>query len=545
MRRDLTAMPGRAYDLLIIGGGITGACIARDAALRGLSVAIVDKGDWSHATSASSSKLVHGGLRYLKTMELGLIRESLRERRIWEQIAPHMVAPLPFLIPAIRASPGDRLVLGAGLTLYDLLSFDRGRLADPDQRIPRHRRLCRAQAALLEPMLDLPGLNGAFLYYDCMMYSPERLGLECIIDAVEHGADAASYTEVTAFIGGPSGIGGVRVRDLLTGAELSLNARLTVNASGPWADSLLGLVRERPHSRQLVRSKGIHLIVPALTERHALTVAHNGGHFFVLPWRGRSILGTTDTLSDDSPDNVGVSEADIDTFLAFVTKGLPSVRLTRADVLHSYAGLRPLVDDGTTSSYNASRRAEIVDHGAEGMPGLISTIGGKWTTSRALAAKTVDLVQAKLRQPRSDPGTEMKPLPGGATGPIAAFRRDAARAHPATPGPILTNLTQNYGARYQRVLARADGATSLSAPMANHFPDIGAQVIYAVRDEMALKLEDVIFRRTGLGTLGHPGPALLSAVADLMAAELSWTPADTMREIGAVEARYASNAGIR
>lgn len=539
MKRDLSAMAARTHDLLVVGGGITGACIARDAALRGLVVAIIEKKDWSHATSAATSKLVHGGLRYLRNREFALIRESLAERRIWQRIAPHMVSPLPFLLPLYRGEGPGRAVLRIGLTLYDWLSFDRGWLDDPDQRLPGHRTLSASEAVACEPVLAAPGLTGALCYSDCQMYAPERLGLECVRDAVAAGAMAANGAEAVSFLNHDGRIAGALVRDRADGRVYALRARLTVNAAGPWADIVLGLAQGGTPSRRLTRSKGLHLIVRPLTTAHAITSMRGGGHFFVLPWRGRSILGTTDTRFDGDPDRVDVDAGEIAAFLASVNAGLPAARLSPSDVEHVYAGLRPLVDDGArddsaAATYGASRRSEICDHAADGTPGLLSVIGGKWTTSRRLAERLVDRALPLLNRPAARATTAATPLAAGAVGRFRAFRDRLAAAHPAIPPASLEHLARHYGARAEEVIARAEGP--LREPVAPGRPTLGAEIVHAVHDEMARTLEDVVMRRTGLGTLGPIGAPGLRRVARLMADELGWTAERMEAEIAGLAA---------
>ncbi|NWH09434.1 MAG: glycerol-3-phosphate dehydrogenase/oxidase [Alphaproteobacteria bacterium] len=535
-------MSQSAYDILVVGGGITGACIMRDAALRGLKVALVEKADFSHATSAATSKLIHGGLRYLRNLEFGLIRESLAERRIWQRIAPHMVSPLPFLLP-LRRGNGDR-VLDLGLSLYDWLSYDRTWLDDPDQRIPAHSRLSREAAIESEGVLEAPDLKGALLYYDCQTYAPERLGLECIKDGVDAGGVAANYAEVTEFLRHKGDIIGATVRDNVTGETFPIRARVTVNASGPWADRLLSIAQKGKPSHHLIRSKGIHLIVRSLTRTHAITGFVGKRHFFVLPWRGHSILGTTDDVFEGSPDEVSVSEAEIAGFLALVNEGLPASRLTRGDVKHVYAGLRPLVQDGAgektaADSYGASRRAEICDHTVDGAPGLISAIGGKWTTSRHIAQKIVDLIVRKLALKAERCQTAIVPLRAGATGRIATYIEIMRSQYATIPRDIVDNLVRNYGAHAQAVIEGAKGDGRLLVdPLAPGMHEVTAQVLYAMRSEMALTLGDVIFRRTGLGTLGAPSARTLERVAEIMAAELNWPKARIPEEIAAVENRF-------
>src|SRR5271156_6756370 len=373
MHRQLERLTSEEFDMLVIGGGISGAAIARDAALRGLSVALVEKNDFAHATSAPNSKLIHGGLRYLRNFELGLVRESLRERRIWQRIAPHLVEPLPFLLPL---TGGGRATLAAGLTLYDLLSFDRGWLHDPEQRLPGHRWFKRDEALKREPALEAPGFSGAFLYYDAQMYAPERLALECLLDAADHGAAVANHVEAVNLTRRNGRVEGASLGCTLSDVRFDVRARLTIVAAGPWADLFLNRALGN-QSHKLLRSKGIHVVVPAITRQDALTVATPHGHFFVLPWRGYSLLGTTDTAFNGSPDSVGGSGAGIARFLAFVNAHLPAAHIKREDVRYFYAGLRPLVDDGSRDTYGASRRAELIDHWKDDkIAGLLSAIGG-------------------------------------------------------------------------------------------------------------------------------------------------------------------------
>ncbi len=538
MRRNLHDMGSQTFDLAVIGGGITGSCIARDAARRGLRVALIEKRDFSCGTSSASSKLVHGGLRYLQTFEFSLVRESLRERRVWEEIAPHMVYPLQFLLPVYGRSA--RFIMGSGLTMYDWLSFDRNRLDDPDQHMPAHRTISAAETMKLEPRFKSEGLSGGILYYDCQMYSPERLGLECLLDASAHGAAIANYAEVVGFHREGLNISGLDVRDAFSGETTSIHARIFVNGAGPWADRLLAMLENGPPSHKLIRSKGIHVIVPAMTPGHALTIAHKGGHFFVLPWRGHTIIGTTDSVFDGNPDDVHVSDAEIASFLAFVNDGLPGANLKPADVIYAYAGLRPLVDDGGKNSYNASRRAELVDHAAEGGIGnLISAIGGKWTTSRDIAEKCVDMIAKKTRRTLRTCDTASTPLPGGSTGRFAAFVEQAAASHANVEREIIANLARNYGARYEDVLALAASRRDLMERITPRLPDIGAQILFAIRDEMALTLDDALFRRTGIGTLGRLDAGAIERVAKIMAAELGWNEAETARQIASIAPRYA------
>ena len=556
MRRDLYALTRKEFDVLVVGGGITGACIARDAALRGLSVALVEKGDFSCATSAASSKLIHGGLRYLQNLELGLVREALRERRIWSNIAPHLVDPLTFMMPITNRRIGSRLKMALGLTAYDWLAYDRNRaLDDPEKAIPSHSTLGREETLKLEPNLDSEDLNGARLFYDYQMYSPERLALECIHDAAAHGGIMANYARMDHFLVEDGIVRGAHIKDsLVDNFSFDVRAKLTVNAAGPWADLLMDQLNEGPPVKQLIRSKGIHLLTRPLTNTHGVAVPTDEGHFFILPWRGYSILGTTDTVFTESPDDFYVSEEDIGAFLETINKGFPAANLTREDVLHFYGGLRPIVDNTTDDieaegdesdseekpdSYTASRAAEIYDHESEaGLKGVITTIGGKWTTSRSLAAQVVDLAVKKLDRDVPRCSSDLLPTHGGDVGPFADFLGRAIVKYSALPEPVIENLAKNYGGCMEAVLDLEEEDPALITPICDHLPDIGAQVVYAVRTEMALTVEDVLFRRTGLGTIGPPGEAVIQRVADLMAGELEWDAVEKTRQVEAALASF-------
>lgn len=546
------------FDLLIVGGGVTGASIAWDAALRGLKVALVEKHDFSHATTAASSKLIHGGLRYLQNFELGLVRESLRERRLWEKNAPHMVAPLPFIVPTHGKGLKSTAALSVGLTLYDWLAYDRNRLDDPDKHIPKHRRLSRGEAIAMEPGLESTRLSGAMMYHDCQMFAPERLSLEMILGAADRGARVSNYTEVTEFIREGDRVLGAKVRDNRPGSggtAKEVRAHVTINAAGPWADRLMGALQGGKGARRLIRSKGIHLITRSLTQRHAIAVPGKGGHFFLLPWRGHTIIGTTDTVFDGDPDDFNVTERDISQFLSYVNDGYPAGSLRREDVLHFYGGMRPLVEDQTKvnvgeaaesatdepDSYSASRAAEILDHETEeGLKGAMSAIGGKWTTSRHLAEQVVDRAIAKLGLDARPCVTAETPTPGGEEIEAwGAFADDAAQRYGQLFGEASSRyLARQYGAQLGRVAALAQIDSRLAEPLSEFREDPGASVVWAVREEMAVTLEDVLFRRTGLGTLGHPGPEVMQHVAKLMAHELDWDQAETARQIKVAESRF-------
>src|SRR4051812_30053942 len=329
------------------------------------------------------------------------------------RMAPHLVRPLPFLLPLYGAGLLERAKLAAGLRLYDLLAYDRNRLEDPALHLPVHRWIGKSAALTREPVLDGKDFEGAFEYHDAQMYAPERIALENLVDADAHGAVVANYVAAEKLLLRDGRIEGCSVRDGISGDAFDIRARTVLVAAGPWADLFLERASGRDAAHKLIRSKGIHLMVPPVS-RAALTIEAGNGHLFALPWRGHTLLATTDTPFHGDPARVGVTEADIENFLATFRKYLPAADLCRESVEFFYAGLRPLVSDGAKDSYNVSRRAELVDHGKEGaLDGVFSALGGKWTTSRALAETITDALAAKLGQKTARCATATTPLPGG------------------------------------------------------------------------------------------------------------------------------------
>jgi glycerol-3-phosphate dehydrogenase len=538
MQRALSRLSSETFDVLIVGGGATGCFTARDAAMRGLSVAVIEARDFASATSAHNSKLAHGGLRYLRNLEFSLVRESLRERLSLMRIAPHLVRPLPFLLPLYDAGLAERLKLRIGLSLYDLLSYDRNRLEDPAQRLPGHRWVGKGDALAREPVLARDGFEGAFEYHDAQMYMPERIALENLIDADAHGAAIANYVSAERLLLRDGKVEGAIAHDIMTGAHFDIRARTVLVAAGPWADLFLEQATGRQTAHKLTRSKGIHLLVPQISTA-ALTIEAGNGHLFALPWRGHTLLATTDTPFSGDPAAVSVTESDIEGLLTSFRKYLPAAPLDIDQVQFFYAGLRPLVSDGAPkkgqeSSYNASRRSELVDHGrAEKLDGVFSALGGKWTTSRALAQTVTDAVVRKLGRKAKPCATATTPLPGGRFDRFDAMTRGYQKTWPGISS--LHNMAHMLGARLPAALKGARLADLVALGKSG---DTLAQVRFALNEEMALTLEDMVMRRTALGQFGPPSPAALEKVAALMADHLGWNEDKKAREIASLAPLY-------
>jgi glycerol-3-phosphate dehydrogenase len=517
-------------DVLVVGGGVTGAGIALDAVTRGLSVALVEQHDFAWGTSSRSSKLIHGGLRYVEQRNFGLVREALHERRLLlTRIAPHLVCPVPFLLP-IRHR-WERGYLGAGVALYD-------GLGGLHPEMPRHRHLGRRATLASAPALREDGLLGAIRYFDAKT-DDARLALSLLRTALAHGATAVSGAEVTAFLGG-SRIEGVRLRDVETDDAFDVRAKVTVLAAGVWTRELEALAGVADPIA-IRASKGVHLLVPRerLELSDALIVRAERSVLLVIPWGEHWLIGTTDTPWPLGSDRPTATADDIAYLLGHVNEVLRRP-LTRGDVTGVFAGLRPLIDSGTVDTAKISREHVV----REPRPGLVSIAGGKLTTYRVMAE---DAVEAAARQLgiRVDPSrTEELPLVGAEGLDVA--RAELARAEVA---PVVAErLLSRYGALAPEVAALAAADPALGASLPDAAPYLGAEIAYAVSHEGARRLEDVLVRRTRISIEAHDrGRSAAPAVAKLMAKQLGWSTRRVRDEVAAylrsLDAELAAEAG--
>jgi glycerol-3-phosphate dehydrogenase len=532
MKRFIETYDGRIFDIVIIGGGITGAAVAYDAASRGFSVALLEKGDFGAATSAATSKLIHGGLRYLANGEIALVRESLRERRTLENIAPNLVHPLPSLLATYggQGLMNSRQVLRAGMIMYDILSYDKGRTWDKNKRLPLHTALSRKRVLELEGSVKAEALNGGFIYYDCLSSFPERLTLAFVKSACAHGASAANYARVDEFIIEGKKISGVSITDLVTGGTHRVKGSLVINCTGPWADIILARALHRESNSHLRRSEGIHIIVRKMVNDHMVGLrTKSGRHIFFIPYRGHTLIGTTDKEYVGTPDDYRVSKQSVTELLDEVNESFGGGDLGYGDILHTYGGLRPLVETQTSGTYSSSRRYEVNDNAADGVEGLITVEGGKYTTSRNLAEKVMDVVEKKSGRKLKKAVTNTKFLSGCEIRDMKEFAV-TLRAEKLFEKPTADYLGMAYGSDYGMVRDIAATDPSLARPM-NGSGEIYAEVLYAIRNEMARTLPDIILRRTGFGALGHPGDAMIAEIAGIAASELSWDQAKKNGEI--------------
>lgn len=520
MKRDLEAMSKKEYDVLVIGGGINGAAIAHDATLRGFKVALVEKKDFGWGTTAATSKLAHGGLRYLKNFELGLVRESLKERRILEKIAPHLVYPLPFLIPLYKKGHNKKSLIKIGMMLYDLLSYDKNKVDYEEQKIPCHKILKAEDVIKLEPGVLKDGLLGAAKYYDCQISNPERLCLEFILTANNNGADVSNYAEVEKVLIKDKKVEGVLVKDKTNSREYKIKARFVVNASGPWLDKVIKTY-DKAYKPMIRGTKGIHIVTHKLSNSAVvLNTKETGRAFFVLPWRNRSLIGTTDVDFKGDLDDVHANKKDVLDLIDDVNQVYGS-NISLNDVLFSYAGVRPLVNEEGKKETEVSRRYEIKEEDVEG---LITVVGGKLTTARNLAERAVDIIAKKAGKKVLPCKTKETPLYGSTVSHKEYLEKNLKEGIDKN---VLKHLINIYGSKYEEVL-------KYSKKEHQHLgysqPDIKAQVHYALEEEMALTLEDFMFRRTGIGTAGYPSAGCTFYVMDVMADYFEWDNTKQLEE---------------
>jgi glycerol-3-phosphate dehydrogenase len=551
MIRDVARLGSASFDVAIIGGGIYGACAAWDASLRGLSVALVERVDFGHATSSQSLKVVHGGLRYLQHADLRRLRVSDRERATLMRIAPHLVHRLPVLLPTYRSGLQRRPLIAAALAMHELLSCDRNLgVGDPGKRIPHARLLSRRECLRLAPGLPAEGLTGGAVYYDGQMYNSERLCLAFIRAAAEHGACVANYLEATGFLRRGDRITGIVGTDRRTGDALEITAAAVVNAAGPWVDRILrapgGL--EHPGPR-IPHVKTINLVTRPLANDHAiaLTVPRRDAEgkagassrlVYIAPWRRSSIVGSAHFFAtgDKDPDSCAATESDVATFLDDVNAAYPAAALGPEDITFVRCGMVPSDDADGADPYRTARHHRILDHGGEGAAGLISMVGVKYTTARDVAERAISLVARKLGRSVGPSRSAQVPVHGGAIDAFDALLADAlCEWRRQLPEAAIRQLVHNHGSEYRQVLSLARDRPDLTRPVNGSSPVLKAQILHAVRHEMAQTLDDVVFRRTELATAGHPGQDGLLTTAQLMAEELDWNAEDTAREVEATE----------
>ena len=535
MERAANRLEQGHFDLLVIGGGVYGAWTAYDAALRGLKVALVDKGDWASGTSSASSKLIHGGLRYLEHFHFGLVRKSLRERARLISLAPHRVRPWRFLIPLYTGNRVSPLRLKAGLRLYDLFSRK-------DAPGGQCLSLKREEAIEICPFLKEEGLLGALTYGDCIT-DDARFTLEVVEGAVAAGAIAVNYSEAEELLTDGYRVTGALVRDRLENYSIKVRASVVVDTSGPWAARITG---SGPLSFKVRLTKGVHLVFPSLpTEDAFLFLTRRDKRvFFLVPWYGRTLVGTTDSDYTGRPNDVGIETKDVDYLLEQIDYRLRPGTWDANTILGMSAGLRTLADEPGRDPSSLSRGWIL----KEPREGLLVSIGGKFTTARADAAFIVDRVMKRLgKTVKGKPPTENRPFPFSPGANFQSWRSAAAREgmRIGLDEETALNCAQRYGTALNEIHRLIRKAPALAGRLKDNLPFCRAEVVHGAAREMAVHLEDLLRRRLPLMLISQPDRTVLEAAAALAAPVLGWDEGQRRKEIDSALAYWESPIRLR
>jgi glycerol-3-phosphate dehydrogenase len=526
MKRDIDAIAKEKFDLIVVGGGIIGTGIARDASLRGIKTLLIEKEDFGYGTTSRSSRLIHGGLRYLRMAEFHLVRQDLMEREVLLKIAPHLVHPFPFLMPVTDIY--YEALLTIGVSMYDIMASGKS--------MPSHQHLSRREALEIEPELDeLKGLRAALQYYDCQAPYTERLGIENVLSAAENGAAIVNHAQLTGFIRNGNDVAGIELQDCLTGEKYQVRSRLVVNAAGHWVDRVRDLLHGRPASL-VRRTKGIHLLTPRLTQKALVLFSPIDRRlFFVMPWLDYTFIGSTDTDYEGDLDNVCADKADVDYMLGSVRQVFPKLR--EEDIFYTSAGLRSLIYSGGERPSNITREHSVLDHKIkDGIDGLVSVLGGKITAYRAVAKDATDKVCRKLGVKAACSTAEV-PLPGA---PVVSEQKMASAARQSSlPLNTVRHLGSLYGSRFLQVMSIVKQRKVSGQRLCPHSPDILAQVENAVKEEGAMTVADFLLRRTAIGLMSCQGLDAVETVAQEMGRLLKWSLAEQRRQVEDYRARAA------
>ena len=537
MTRDLDQLTGRTFDVLVVGGGIYGLAIAYDAAQRGVSVALIERHDFGSGSSFNHLRTIHGGLRYLQSLDVARARESVRERRTIARIAPQAVRPTPFAVPLYRSLVRNKWVMRAGFLLDRAVAAGRNRGVAPSQQLRAGRVVGRGSAIQQFPGLRRQGLTGAAVYYDYVTTEADRLTFSYAIAAVEHGASVLNYVEAVAPLVENGRVVGVSARDVLGTTAFDIAARVTVNATGARVDRLL---------QPLGLSTGIPMLkaMNLVTRRDAGDEAlggrsASGRYLFLVPWRERALFGTWESATACDPDDTAIAERDVAAFIGELNQAFPALDLTLADITLVHRGVVPAKAKG--DGVVLEGQEQVRDHAAQGTDGIVTVAGTKFTTARGVAERVTDKLLSKLQRPGVPCRTAATPLPGGSIRDVGLAIADARREHDeGLPSDTIPHLIAAYGSRFRDVLDLAVDRPDWRTRIAAHSPVIGAELVLAARREMAPTLADIVIRRTPLGALGYPGDEALARAAAIVGTELRWSEQKRQEEITAVRAFYGT-----
>jgi glycerol-3-phosphate dehydrogenase len=531
MKRQFDGLANQKFDLVVIGGGVIGTGVARDAAMRGIRTLLVEKEDFGYGTTSRSTRLIHGGLRYLSHFDFKLVRQDLRERERLLRNAPNLVKPLPFLLPLTNVT--QRFVMGAGMRLYDGLAHGKS--------VPSYRHFSKRRTQEMEPGLALEGLQGAYQFYDAQVALPERLCVDNAISAASHGAAIVNHAEVTGISTTGNAVDKVRLKDGLSRATCEVETRTIVNVTGHWANGVVRLVVPSPKD-EIRTTLGVHLVTPKICNNALVLFAKRDGRLiFVIPWLGYSLIGTTDTEYSGDREYIPAETDHVRYLLAEVKHAFPNLRAE--DVFYTFAGLRSLVGAGGQKVSNISRSHKLVDHGVSvNVTGFFSILGGKMTGYRSIAAEAVDLVCKRLGV-TAGCKTADTPLPGAPGFDAEAL--DKMATENGLPAATMTHLNASYGSRLTGVLQLSAADAHGKDRICPHAPDIVAEIWHAVNEENCLTVSDFLLRRGTTGLASCQGLDAIEIVAVEMGRMLGWTIGEWQQQVEAYRSSIAATTQFK
>ncbi|MDH5444146.1 MAG: glycerol-3-phosphate dehydrogenase/oxidase [Gammaproteobacteria bacterium] len=551
MKRDIQKLTNSEFDVLIIGGGIFGACAAWDATLRGLNVAIIEKFDFASGVSANSFKIVHGGMRYLQHFDIKRLRASCHERSSFLRVAPHLVQPLPILVPTYGHGKSGKAFLATGLYLYDFLTMDRNKgITDRQRHIPLTKLLNKHETLKEFPDLDQDGLTGSVIFCDGRMYNPTRLVLSFAQSADQHGACVANYVEAREPIYTDGKVSGIKAFDNISQKDILIRAKTVLNASGPWSEILFsdnekikqpGITYSRDAcfviKKQL--NEKLTIAVQGKTKDPDAVLSRPARHLFVSPWRNYTLIGVWHVVTDMHPEKIQVTRDELTNFIDEINWAYPHLNISLDDVLMWNAGLVPFGENEPGSeNLSYGKRSHIIDHKlTDDIEGLVSIIGVRYTMGRGDSAKAVDLIQKKLGNPVKRSPTDYTPVFGGDIDSFDKLVSKISEQLPEMSSDVWSAIGHNYGTNADRIIDLAKEKPMLSKPFVNSTV-LKAEVINSIKYEMAQNLSDIIFRRTDLATAGNPGEEVLTECAALAGSEFNWTTEQIEKEIAIVKGSF-------
>jgi glycerol-3-phosphate dehydrogenase len=562
MKREPTKLTETVFDVLVIGGGIYGAALARSAALQNLRVALIEQNDFGGGTSANSLKIIHGGLRYLQHFDVPRMRESINARRRLLKIAPHLVRPLPCLIPTYEFGLRSQPIMALALAINNIISWDRNRGLSDHLRIPQGKTISKKECSRIISSTVVSGLNGGAVWHDALVANSERLNLEFVISAVNLGACAVNYVQASSYLSENNRVIGVSACDRLNNEQFDIRANWTVNAGGAWDYSLSDSISWRPEKPR-AWAKAINILTKrSIFDGYAVGLPSSKSHFdkdavlnkgtrdfFFVPWRDGTMIGTTYKKYKGTVKDCCVEKEDIGNFVKEVNQIAPSIELETNDICFAHVGLLPADETDWDSSADVQLKKKniVIDlEKINNTQGLIIVSGIKYTTANQVADKIMQIITARIGQKMLSTDQE-PPLLGGEISTVktsdSCFTDKIKPAHDQlsiSKEDIIKHLKNQYGNSYHKILSYLEEDTAYAELISEHQPTIQAEVIHGIREEMAHSLMDVLMRRTELGSFGHPGKPALKKCAELLAKELGWDEQRTTHEIDEVESFYQS-----